>query len=253
MATGPAAWSVPGRTVIWHPLGGVHRCGAVRCSREHSDQTLQGALQFPSVHSACMIERVLVLPRASVPGGCDFNGVREADDLAALRRAVQLHGRYLERPLAEEDPAFKQLIPYVVLRDGASVFLMERTDAGGDKRLHGKASIGVGGHLNPVDDGADPLLAGLRREWAEELLADWEPDFRLVGLLNDDSNPVGAVHLGVVFTVGADRRGVEVREQEKLRGRFVEIAEVLATWDRLETWSQLVTGALLQEAAPASH
>ncbi|MDQ2933814.1 MAG: NUDIX hydrolase [Chloroflexota bacterium] len=200
-----------------------------------------------------MTERVLVLPRVSVPGGCDFNGVRQAHDLAALRRALQLHGQYLERPLAEGNPAFKQLIPYVVLRDGASVFLMERTDAGGDQRLHGKASIGVGGHLNPVDEGADPLLTGLRREWAEELLADWEPQFRLVGLLNDDSNPVGAVHLGVVFTVGADGRPVEVREHEKLRGRFVGTADVLAAWDRLETWSQLVAGALLQGAAPASH
>lgn len=208
-------------------------------------------MQFASVHSACMIERVLVLPRASVPGGCDFNGVREADDLAALRRAVQLHGRYLERPLAEEDPAFKQLIPYVVLRDGASVFLMERTDAGGDQRLHGKASLGVGGHLNPVDDGADPLLAGLRREWAEELIADWEPEFTLVGLLNDDSNPVGAVHLGVVFTVDAAGRPVEVREHDKLRGRFVLVVDVFAAVDRLETWSQLVAEALLQRA-PAS-
>ena len=199
-----------------------------------------------------MTERVLVLPRDSVPGGLDFSGVRPADDLAAMRRAVRLHGRYLGRPTAEENPDFKQLIPYVVLRDGASVFLMERTDAGGDARLHGKASIGVGGHLNPVDDGTDPLLAGLRREWAEELLADWEPYFRLVGLLNDDSNPVGAVHLGVVFTVGADGRPVEVREREKLRGRFVEIAEVLAAWDRLETWSQLVAAALLRASRVGS-
>ena len=194
-----------------------------------------------------MSERVLVLPRASVPEGCDFTGLRQADDLTALREAVLLQGRYLERPIAEESPAFKQLIPYVIVRDGASVFLMERTDAGGDARLHGKASIGVGGHLNPVDHGADPLLAGLRREWTEELVADWEPEFRLVGLLNDDSNPVGAVHLGVVFTVAADGRRVEVRESEKLSGRFVRSGEVFAAWDRLETWSQLVAGVLLGE------
>jgi predicted NUDIX family phosphoesterase len=200
---------------------------------------------------AAMTERVLVLPRESVPGGCDFGGVRPADDLAALRLAVKLHGRYLERPAAEENPDSKQLIPYVVLRDGASVFLMERTDAGGDPRLHGKASIGVGGHLNPVDEGADPLLAGLRREWSEELIADWEPEFRLVGLLNDDSNPVGAVHLGVVFTVEAGGRRVEVREHDKLQGRFVPVAEVIAAWDLLETWSQLVAAVLLLEAPAA--
>jgi predicted NUDIX family phosphoesterase len=189
-----------------------------------------------------VVERVLVLPRDQVPGGCDFTGVRVAggDVLAALRTAVAANGRFMDRPLAEESPAFKQLIPYVVVRDGERMFLMDRTDAGGDARLHRRASIGVGGHLNPVDAGQDPLTDGLRREWAEELVADWEPEFRLVGLLNDDSNSVGSVHLGVVFEVDAGGREVEVREREKLTGRFATPAEVRAAWGRLETWSRLV-------------
>jgi predicted NUDIX family phosphoesterase len=194
-----------------------------------------------------MTERVLVLPRDRVPGGCDFTGVREAGDeaMSALQAAVTADGRFMERPLAEEDPAYKQLIPYVVVRDDALVYLMERTAAGGDPRLHGKASIGVGGHLNPVDEGEDPLADGLRREWSEELIADWEPTFRLVGLLNDDTNPVGSVHLGVVFEVEAAGRGVEVRERDKLTGRFATLAEVRAAWDRMETWSRLVADHLL--------
>jgi predicted NUDIX family phosphoesterase len=196
-------------------------------------------------------ERVLVLPRAAVPGGCDFLGLRraDADALADLRRAVATDGRYLDRPTAEDDPTHKQVIPYVVVRDGSRTFLMQRTDAGGDARLHGKASIGVGGHLNPVDEGEDALDAGLRREWAEELEASWEPEFRLVGFLNDDTNPVGAVHLGVVFTVEAAGRQVAVREHEKLSGAFVEADAVADAWDRLETWSQLVARAL--ELVPA--
>ena len=193
-----------------------------------------------------MTERVLVLPRADVPGGCDFHGIRGADSatLEDFRQAVARHGRYLERPIAEDDPTYKQLIPYVVVRDGEAVFLMRRTDAGGDPRLHGKASIGVGGHLNPVDEGEDALMTGLRREWAEELDAAWEPEFRLIGLLNDDSNPVGSVHLGVVFEVQADGRPVDVREQEKLIGAFAEADAVRAAWDRLETWSRLVAAQL---------
>jgi predicted NUDIX family phosphoesterase len=194
-----------------------------------------------------MVERVLVIPRERVPGGCDFTGVRDADEqtMAALHAAVATRGRFMDRPLAEEDPAFKQLIPYVVVRDGALVYLMERTAAGGDARLHGKASIGVGGHLNPVDEGEDPLTDGLRREWSEELVADWEPEFRLVGLLNDDSNAVGSVHLGVVFEVEAAGRPVEVRESDKLTGRFATAAEVRAAWDGMETWSRLVAEHLL--------
>ena len=194
-----------------------------------------------------MTERVLVLPRDRVPGGCDFTGLRPAEDedLALLRQAVADHGRYVDRPLAEESPEWKQLIPYVVLRDADRIFLMERTDAGGDPRLHRKASIGVGGHLNPVDHGQDPLSVGLRREWAEELDAAWEPEFHLVGMLNDDTNPVGSVHLGVVFSVEAAGRPVRVREVDKLRGRMVLPDVVVAAWDRLETWSQLVSAELL--------
>jgi predicted NUDIX family phosphoesterase len=194
-----------------------------------------------------MVERVLVLPRDQVPGGCNFTGIRDADDLAmaSLQSATATHARFLDRPIAEEDAAFKQLIPYVVVRDGPLVYLMERTAAGGDPRLHGKASIGVGGHLNPVDEGEDPLTDGLRREWSEELAADWEPEFHLVGLLNDDSNPVGLVHLGVVFEVEADGRPVEVRERDKLSGHFASAAEVRTAWDRLETWSRLVADHLL--------
>jgi predicted NUDIX family phosphoesterase len=199
-----------------------------------------------------VVERVLVLPRKLVPGGCDFTGVRPADGdaLAGLRQAVAAHGNFLDRPFAEQNPALKQLIPYVVVRDADRIFLMERTDAGGDPRLHGKASIGVGGHLNPVDEGEDPLTDGLHREWAEELLTDWEPRFELVGLLNDDSNAVGSVHLGVVFTVETDGRPVEVREHDKLTGRMVAPAEVRAAWDRMETWSRLVAEHLLGSRVP---
>lgn len=189
-----------------------------------------------------MEERVLVLRREHVPGGCDFTGIRTTDEgsVAELRATLTVHGSFLDRSIAEANPAFKQIIPYVVLRDAERVFLMQRSDAGADARLHRKASIGVGGHLNPIDAGADPLLSGLNREWSEELAAAWEPEFRLVGMLNDDSNPVGSVHLGIVFEVDAGGRAVDVRERAKLSGGWADRATLIEAWDRLETWSRLV-------------
>ncbi len=189
---------------------------------------------------------MLVLARDAVPGGSDFLGLKPMTgaDLDVLRQALASAGRWVERAHAEQDPSHKQLIPYVVVRDADQVFLMERTDAGADPRLHRRATIGVGGHLNPVDDGVDPLGSGLRREWREELDADWEPEFAPIGFLNDDRNSVGAVHLGVVFEVQAGGRRIDVRERDKLSGRMASIGEVRGAWDRLETWSQLVAEAL---------
>jgi len=141
----------------------------------------------------------------------------------------------------EQDPSWKQVIPYLVVRDGVRYFLMRRTQAGGEARLHDRYSIGVGGHLNPGDGGLD---RGLAREWAEELDAAFVPQFRLVGLLNDDTTDVGRVHLGVVYVADAGGRPVAIRETEKLTGEFVEPGNVSAVADLLEGWSRIVFEAL---------
>ena len=181
-------------------------------------------------------ERVFVVPRAVVPDAAGWYGVRTTD-LEAFVAGVERDGRYEPRTVMEQDPSFKQIIPYLVLRDGLRYFLMRRTTAGGDPRLHGRYSIGVGGHLNPGDGG---LLGGLRREWDEELVAGFVPDFRLVALLNDDTTPVGAVHLGAIYLADAAGRPVAIRETDKLSGDFAEPAAVNEVRDRLETWSALV-------------
>jgi predicted NUDIX family phosphoesterase len=180
-------------------------------------------------------EQVFVVPRAAIEDQADWYGVRTGD-LGGFIEALERDGRFEPRAAMEVDPSFKQIIPYLVLRDGERYFLMRRTKAGADARLHDRYSIGVGGHINPGDGG---LLGGLRREWAEEVVADFEPDFTLVGLLNDDTTEVGAVHLGAVYVADAAGRPVEIRETEKLSGAFASPGDVAAVADRLETWSRL--------------
>ena len=193
-------------------------------------------------------ERVFVVPRAAVVDGAAWYGVR-TDGLDAFVAALERDGRYEPRDAMEVDPTYKQVIPYLVLLDGEHYFLMQRTTGGGDARLHGRFSIGVGGHLNPGDGG---LLGGLRREWEEELIADFVPEFRLVGLLNDDTTEVGAVHLGAVYVADAAGRPVSVRETDKLAGSFVQPAGVAAVVERLETWSRLVYDLLASGPAAAT-
>jgi predicted NUDIX family phosphoesterase len=185
---------------------------------------------------AASAELVFVVPRTAVMANGGWRGIRTSG-LEELLEAIEQQGRYEPRDAMECDPAFKQVIPYLVLRDGERYFLMRRTRAGRDERLHDRYSIGVGGHLNPGDGGLD---GGLRREWAEELEADFVPTFRLVGLLNDDTTDVGSVHLGVVYVADAAGRPVAIRETDKLTGRFVDPAAVAEIEAELESWSQLV-------------
>ena len=189
-------------------------------------------------------EEVLVVPRQSVVPGGGWTGLRRTD-LAEALAVVARDGRFVRRGDAEDDPTLKQVIPYLVLRDGERWFLMRRTRAGGDARLHDLGSIGVGGHLNPGDV---DVAGGLRREWHEEVEANFLPDFEPVGLLNDDTTPVGSVHIGFVYTANAAGRSVTIRELDKLTGAFATTGEVAARLDSLETWSRLVFEALTERA-----
>ena len=189
-------------------------------------------------------EQVYVVPRAAVMGRPGWRGLR-TEGVAPFLDVITRLGEFRSRATMERDAEWKQVIPYLVLRDGGGYFLMRRTRAGGDARLHDRYSIGVGGHLNPGDGGLD---RGLVREWQEELVADFVPRFELVGILNDDTTEVGQVHLGVVYLADAAGRPVAVRETDKLSGAFAHVDEVVAIEDRLETWSQLVFRALELQA-----
>ena len=180
-------------------------------------------------------ELVYVVPRETILAGSAWHGVTTADTDGFLA-VVAAHGRFEPRAAMEADPSFKQIIPYLVLRDGERYFLMRRTRAGGDVRLHDAWSIGVGGHVNPGDV---DLAGGLLREWTEELVADFVPEFRLVGLLNDDTTDVGRIHLGAVYLAEAGGRPVAIRETDKPSGAFATPAQVEEVADRLETWSRL--------------
>ena len=189
-------------------------------------------------------ELVYVVPRALVVPGDGWLGIRTTGVETALD-AIAAGGRFAPRPAMEVDPSFKQVIPYLVLRDGPRWFLMQRTRGGADSRLHDRWSVGIGGHLNPGDN---DVHGGLAREWREELAADFEPDYRLVGLLNDDTTDVGRVHLGVVFVADAGGRPVAVRETDKLTGGFAPAGSVRSVRERLETWSRIVFDQLDSES-----
>lgn len=185
-------------------------------------------------------EEILVVPRhlllADPLAGFSAIGVDR------YLRAVRQFGQFRPRREMEGDPSMKQVIPYLIVRHGARLFLFRRTAAGGEPRLHGKYSIGVGGHVDKKDvKGARDVVAeSMRRELEEELRIEGPWRARPVGVLNDDTNPVGSVHFGLVHVVEVERPDIAVREADTLSGRLASLEEVLAARGEMETWSQLI-------------
>jgi predicted NUDIX family phosphoesterase len=218
--------------------------------------------------------RVFVVDRAAFFAGAwphGFVPLPPADAAAWLRRA-RAQGRFEDRATAEHNPNWKQLIPYCVLRCGGSptpasgrdargVFCVQRTTGQSEGRLHGRWSIGIGGHIEPEDDGGDHVPAeafferALRRELDEELhlgpaVRTARPVLR--GLLNDDSSAVGQVHAGLVYTLDLPlppdqaREVVEVREISKMRGGFGSLVDLQELWQdpaQFESWSHFLLHA----------
>jgi len=190
-------------------------------------------------------EQVLVVPRALFEEIGAFSGIRTTDLEAGIARLLDPQSHFfMDRATAEDDPSHKQLIPYCIFRCEDRILHYTRGKSGGESRLHAKISVGVGGHVNPVDmdggkTGADAYHAAVTREIEEELNLPEEHEHRIIALLNDESNPVGQVHLGIVHLVDLKSDAVFSREDALSDLGFTSLAELNGPlFDRLETWSQ---------------
>lgn len=197
-----------------------------------------------------MKEKVLVVPRSRLfPDGA-FHGFSDQNLDAALSILAK-ESFFMDRKEAEDDPSHKQIIPYAVLTSRGAVFTVTRLKGQGEARLHSKISIGLGGHINPEDagDGGTLWEAGLRRELSEEMLIEEPWEARLVGLINDDTVPVGSVHFGLVYHVELPLGKATIREKKKMIGSFFAPEEAFAWYDRMETWSSFAFAAFWPELA----
>ena len=198
-------------------------------------------------------EEVLVIPRALLDEIGSFEGLRTVGLNEAIRRLLDPANHFfMERAAAEEDPSHKQLIPYCIFRCGDRILHYTRGKSGGESRLHAKISVGVGGHVNPIDmgegrSGPDAYHAAVTREIEEELDLPEEHAHRIIALLNDDSNPVGQVHLGIVHLVELKSEAVASREDALSDLEFSSLGDLNGDlFERLETWSQFCIRHLWQ-------
>jgi len=161
-----------------------------------------------------------------------------------LKKIVQ-NGLFLRRSVLEEDPSFKQIIPYAIISDKDSFYLFRRTSGQTEKRLHNKFSLGFGGHMNP-NESVEPkehyLIDELKRELFEEVkllngcLID---NFEFIGFINDDTIPVGRVHIGLLYNIRVSNKEVYINETDKMTADWIEKSNLCEFYGEMETWSKI--------------
>jgi predicted NUDIX family phosphoesterase len=161
-----------------------------------------------------------------------------------LKRIVQ-NGLFLGRSELEENPSFKQIIPYAIISHKESFYLFRRTSKQTEKRLHDKFSLGVGGHMNPNDSMESKeqyLIDELKRELYEEvrlLNGCLIEDIEFIGFINDDTISVGRVHIGLLYNIHISNKEVFINETDKMTADWIDKSKLAEFYEGMETWTKI--------------
>jgi len=194
-------------------------------------------------------ENVLVVRRSLLDQLGNFHGLNFEPEKYLAALLSRGNNFFSPRVQAEDDPTYKQIIPYVLLAFEKKVLYYVRGKKAGEQRLVAKGSIGIGGHMNETDESLFALdeqayRAGVEREVNEEIKIDTQFEDRIVALLNDDTTEVGRVHLGIVHVFNLAQQKVEKREAMITNLAFLTRAELMARRESLESWLQICVDSL---------
>lgn len=193
-------------------------------------------------------ESILVVKRTHLFGSEPCKGFKLGN--LDFLRIIQTHKEFLPRQLMENDPTYKQIIPYLIFTHNDRYFLMQRSDSSRETRLHNKLTLGIGGHVRQTDvtnhpDDTPDIFAWAKREFEEEI--DYRGTYTVcsLGIVNDDSTPVSQVHVGLVLLLEGDSDQIQIKSELK-SGKLVSLTECQKYYQHLETWSQLVLDFLVR-------
>lgn len=157
---------------------------------------------------------------------------------------------FVRRYDAEKNPIFRQVIPYVVLKHGNTLYAGQRLSGSGEARLVGEMTIGHGGHINRVDAFfGNTISNNMSRELSEEfdIYCNAKLNAKYVGFLNAHGDAVSQDHVAVIILVDMSKPTVEVKEKDKLVGRFIDIEELKHTYrEQMGLWSKLTIDVLYE-------
>lgn len=167
-----------------------------------------------------------------------WHGVKSVDFTEYLS-IIKNHQEFLPRSLMEQDFSYKQIIPYLIFHNGGKLFLMQRQAKATETRLANKYTLGIGGHIRQEDMTTDSIMDWACREFHEEVDFKGKLEIEPIGILNDDSNDVGKVHIGFIFLLKGDSSKIKVKEELK-SGELLSFEECELYYDKMESWSKLV-------------
>lgn len=186
-------------------------------------------------------ELILVVKREKLFPQGNFSGLKSIDkeEMENYLQIISDHKEFLPRSLMENDPTYKQIIPYLVFKNEDKYFLMQRQSKATEQRLKNKYSLGIGGHIRQEDMSSTDIIDWSKREFEEEV--DFQGNYKvnLIGILNDDSNAVGQVHIGFVFLIEGDSDSIKVKSELK-SGELFTLEECNQYYNLLESWSQII-------------
>ena len=183
-------------------------------------------------------ENILVVKRDYLFPSETWQGIVKPKDNLFVE-IILARKEFLPRSLMEYDFSYKQIIPYLVFRFEDKYFLMQRKSKASEKRLRSKYSFGIGGHIRQEDIMDANIASWARREFHEEVEYKGNFGIEFLGILNDDSNDVGKVHVGFVYILDGDSCDISVKD-ELQSGQLLTLDECFDYYDQMESWSKMV-------------
>ena len=200
--------------------------------------------QKPQVTPSHLDEEIIVVKRTTLFNKENaWHGVK-TDNIEEIVKNIKDNQEYMPRAIAETDPAFKQIIPYMIFKCEDKFFVMQRKKTASEQRLANKFSIGIGGHMRKEDMEGKSIFDWAKREFEEEVTYTGDIKISTVGILNDDSNDVGKVHLGLVLLLEGSNDQIFIKDEHK-SGVMLTALECEAMMDEMESWSKLSLQAVL--------
>jgi predicted NUDIX family phosphoesterase len=184
-------------------------------------------------------EQILVVKRSILFADENaWHGVNNTN-VESIVTTITNNQEYMQRSAAETNQLYKQIIPYMIFTFGDAYFVMQRKATASEQRLAGKLSLGIGGHMNEEDMNGKTIFDWAQREFEEEVSYSGNLKITTLGILNDDSNEVGKVHLGLVLLAQGDNDQIAIKDEHK-SGVLLTKQECLDKIDQFEGWSQLI-------------